>query len=377
MYASSSTAASPAPSNQQHHHHHQNNKNEQHAFGQTQTMKRRPLSNDDFRTDQASNTRYVNVASTNPTPPPNLGIVGRGISQQRLPPAPYQYPPEEQQPQHHQPVAYKPKKSDLVHMPQLGQEWDKNESKNDKDWDGKDKLIDKAKWNNRKSVLLNKKSHLDNSFKSFWKGDSNLFGWATLLVYFLVPRTPTIAYNNEKTFEGNSLEGLSFQVIDPIKFDFNGKINLAMTATTSYVKPKTTGITVILKDLSSAGAPTEIARGVNNTPVIVDTKEYTPFTVDLKFHYSANSIKDPIWSSWHEAVAINGRVQETDQRSKSGSSSNGLYPVDWAQLSKNVLLLITLIVRLSCLLMLLETSLWNDSPSITYSFGSLIQFILI
>ncbi|KAH9473409.1 hypothetical protein Pst134EA_000482 [Puccinia striiformis f. sp. tritici] len=324
MYASSSTAASPAPSNQQHHHHHQNNKNEQHAFGADSDDEEKSIDSDEddelgFQVykDQASNTRYVNVASTNPTPPPNLGIVGRGISQQRLPPAPYQYPPEEQQPQHHQPVAYKPKKSDLVHMPQLGQEWDKNESKNDKDWDGKDKLIDKAKWNNRKSVLLNKKSHLDNSFKSFWKGDSNLFGWfnriiaiililfllllATLLVYFLVPRTPTIAYNNEKTFEGNSVEGLSFQVIDPIKFDFNGKINLAMTATTSYVKPKTTGITVILKDLSSAGAPTEIARGVNNTPVIVDTKEYTPFTVDLKFHYSANSIKDPIWSSWHEA----------------------------------------------------------------------------
>ncbi|EFP78711.2 uncharacterized protein PGTG_04667 [Puccinia graminis f. sp. tritici CRL 75-36-700-3] len=96
-------------------------------------------------------------------------------------------------------MTYKPSPSDLVQMPALGSDWTKDKSKRDKDWEGKDTLIDKTKWLDRKQKIRSKK-----------------------------------------------------QVG---KFEFNRKINLAMTAKSSSVQPKTSIITFIIKDLSSAGNP--------------------------------------------------------------------------------------------------------------------------
>jgi len=283
--------------------------------------------------DQPSNARYVNVASP-PITPNGQPSVSMPQAQQALAPGSlrnqsrtqlqqppmYNYPPEDQPPQapikHSNPV-YRPNPSDLVHMPELGSDWQKDESKRDKDWEGKDALINKTKWLNRKDKLLTKKADVDHRFKDFVAGRRNLGGWfnrfmalalllfllliATLLSYFLVPRIPEVAYNNETPFTGDSTEGLSFQALEPVRFEFNGQINLAMMAKQSYVKPKTSHITVIIKDLSSSGSPVEVGRGTNSKTLAISTKEYTPFTVDLKLRYSASSGKDPVWTAWHEA----------------------------------------------------------------------------
>ncbi|KAA1069827.1 hypothetical protein PGT21_033860 [Puccinia graminis f. sp. tritici] len=54
-------------------------------------------------------------------------------------------------------MTYKPSPSDLVQMPALGSDWTKDESKRDKDWEGKDTLIDKTKWLDRKQKIRSKK----------------------------------------------------------------------------------------------------------------------------------------------------------------------------------------------------------------------------
>ncbi|EFP92483.2 uncharacterized protein PGTG_18308 [Puccinia graminis f. sp. tritici CRL 75-36-700-3] len=291
--------------------------------------------------DQASTPRYLNVNTGPPTPSSaqsnNMtamqqqtkrgggGVAGSMMTgtTNRGPPS-YRYPPEDSQ-QHstmHSQISpttmtYKPAPSDLVQMPALGSDWTKDESKRDKDWEGKDTLIDKTKWLDRKQKIRSKKQVVDSQFRDFLAGRRRLGGWftrvmalvlllfslllAVLLIYFLVPRVPEVAYNNETTFTGDSANGLSFQTLEPVRFEFNGKINLAMTAKSSYVQPKTSIITVIIKDLSSAGNPVEVARGSNSDSLSISNKEYTPFSVDLNFRYSANSSKDPVWTAWHEA----------------------------------------------------------------------------
>lgn len=209
--------------------------------------------------------------------------------------------------------------TDLVHMPALGSDWDKNEARLDKDWEGKDTLINKQKWNNRKDKLAARKSTLRTLLTDFFAGRRNLFGWfnrfmafglllvlillAFLLSYFLVPRIPEVAYNNETPITGDSTSGLVFQTVDPVRFEFRGKINLAMTAPASYVDPKTSQVTVVIKDLSSTSTPVDVARGTLSTPVKISRKEYSPFSLDLLFRYSASSVKDPVWAAWHEACA--------------------------------------------------------------------------
>jgi hypothetical protein len=168
------------------------------------------------------------------------------------------------------------------------------------------------------------------------------------LIYFLVPRVPEVAYNNESTFTGDSANGLSFQTVEPVRFEFNGKINLAMIAKSSYVQPKTSIITVVIKDLSSAGNPVEVARGSNSDSVSISNKEYTPFSVDLNFRYSSvlffpSSILTQACLCLHKLfgfvgeirvrirygqhgtkhVATNGPEKKTGPSSKSGSLSCG------------------------------------------------------
>ncbi|WAR52263.1 hypothetical protein PtB15_1B704 [Puccinia triticina] len=266
--------------------------------------------------DQASHARYADATSAPSTP----GAQPHSMAPAQQPPraAPVcRYPPEEHPPIQHSNTAYKPAPADLVHMPALGDDWTKDESRRDKHWEGKDSLANKHKWRGRKHKLLLTQAAVGAGLRAFLAGRRRLGGWfsrfmalglllvllllATLLAYFLVPRVPELAYNNAQTFEGDSGPGLSFQTLDPVRFAFAARINLAMQAKTSHVRPRTQAISVIIKDLSSAAAPVEVARGTTTQSVAIDTKDYTPFAVDLAFRHSASSSKDPVWTAWHEA----------------------------------------------------------------------------
>ncbi|WAQ84775.1 hypothetical protein PtA15_5A348 [Puccinia triticina] len=83
----------------------------------------------------------------------------------------------------------------------------------------------------------------------------------TLLAYFLIPRVPEVAYNNKKTFEGDSTTGLSFEALEPAWFAFSTRINLAIASKTSSFRPHTNTINVVVKDLLSARSPIKFARG--------------------------------------------------------------------------------------------------------------------
>lgn len=202
-------------------------------------------------------------------------------------------------------------------MPALGSDWLVNESKRDKDWEGKDKLIDKAKWSDRTKKVLDRTSNVDHRCRDFFAGRLILAGWfnrwialglaifliifAALLSFFLVPRLPTIAYNNQTTLLGDSSNGLSFEAQEPVNFRFNANINLAMEAHKSYVRPKISSLDVIIKDLSSSSSAVEVARGSLSKSLSISNKDYTPFDVDLNFRYSASSSKDLVWNAWHQA----------------------------------------------------------------------------
>jgi hypothetical protein len=69
-------------------------------------------------------------------------------------------------------------------MPALGSDWDKNEARLDKDWEGKDTLINKQKWNNRKDKLAARKSTLRTLLTDFFAGRRNLFGWFNRFMAF-------------------------------------------------------------------------------------------------------------------------------------------------------------------------------------------------
>jgi hypothetical protein len=106
----------------------------------------------------------------------------------RGPPS-YRYPPEDslQHSTMHSQVSpttmtYKPSPSDLVQMPALGSDWTKDESKRDKDWEGKDTLIDKTKWLDRKQKIRSKKQVVDSQFRDFLAGRRRLGGWFTRLM---------------------------------------------------------------------------------------------------------------------------------------------------------------------------------------------------
>lgn len=214
------------------------------------------------------------------------------------------------------PMEYK--KSDLVHMPALGSDWAPDEGRNDKDWEGKPQMIDKPKWANRKNEMANAQAGVRNSIREWLAGRNKACGWfgriqglvllvillitLALMLYFFIPRVPSLAYNNQQLMVGDNSTA-SFKRADPIGFSFDAKINLAFDARNSYLSPKVSNLVVIVEDLSTAGA-LEIGRGNSDQDVIsLNTKDYTPFSATVHFKYSASAITDPLWSSYYTACA--------------------------------------------------------------------------
>ncbi|MBW0485408.1 hypothetical protein O181_025123 [Austropuccinia psidii MF-1] len=274
--------------------------------------------------DHPSETRYTQVAPAQPArsthqssllPPfPQPQIHPRYRQSQIGPSTPLSNDQSNQTDPSYNP--YTP--TDLVAMPTLGSDWDRREAKQDKDWDGKEKMIDSSKWLERKNEVLEKKSQFANNLKAFLAGDRKLFGrlsrlmalallvfvliLAALLCFFLVPRLPFIAYNNQTPLTSDN-SGLSFRRTDPVDFQFNAQINLAMKAPSSFIKPKAKNIYVTISDLSSTDSAVQVASGTLSKGVSVGTKDFTPFTVDLKFQYTTKFANDSLWTAWYAACA--------------------------------------------------------------------------
>ncbi|KAH9823787.1 hypothetical protein DFH28DRAFT_943616 [Melampsora americana] len=212
------------------------------------------------------------------------------------------------------PMEYK--KSDLVQMPALGSDWAPDEGRFDKDWEGKPQMLDKPKWTQRKHEIANVQTGFKNSIRDWLMGRKKACGWfgriqglvllvilliaLALMLFFFIPRVPTLAYNNQQLMVGDNSTA-SFKRADPIGFSFDAKMDLAFDAKNSYLGPKVHNLVVIVQDLSAAGA-IEVGRGNSDQDVIsLSTKDYTPFTATVHFRYSASAITDPIWSSYYAA----------------------------------------------------------------------------
>ncbi|KAG0149439.1 hypothetical protein CROQUDRAFT_653751 [Cronartium quercuum f. sp. fusiforme G11] len=208
-------------------------------------------------------------------------------------------------------------KADMVHMPALGSDWARDEAREDKDWEGKPGVIEKSKWANRKKALASKQGTIGNSVQHWFSGKTKACGWfgrihglalliflligLALMLFFLLPRAPTLAYNNQTLFVGDNSTA-SFRRADPIGFSFDAKINLAFDGRNSYVGPKVHDLLVIVQDLGSSAI--EVGRGtLDGGSLKLSTKDYTPFSATVHFTHSASAVTDPIWASYYAACA--------------------------------------------------------------------------
>ncbi|CAH7665727.1 hypothetical protein BY996DRAFT_6735087 [Phakopsora pachyrhizi] len=217
----------------------------------------------------------------------------------------------------------KPNDRDLVPIPALGSDWEKDEGRRDREWDGKPKLkiLDKSKLkNNTVDVLVKRLDDPKRRFNLWIRGDHSYWGWfnrwmglsvvalllllATLLLIFLIPRQPSLLYNNQSLMNSDNLKDVKFNRNSPNSFEFQTKMNLALDGRNSYANFKVHSLQATIKDLwSTDGQAVDVARADRledgSDSLTVDHKKLTPFDLRMKFSYTANSKNDTLWNNWY------------------------------------------------------------------------------
>ena len=103
------------------------------------------------------------------------------------------------------------------------------------------------------------------------------------MLYFVIPRVPALAYNNQTLMDGDS-NSISWSRT-PANFTFNANMHLALDGRSSYVPIHAKNIQVTVNDLGSQSGTVAVGTG-SLSSLTAGTKSYTPLDVPIVFKYS-------------------------------------------------------------------------------------------
>lgn len=103
------------------------------------------------------------------------------------------------------------------------------------------------------------------------------------MLYFVIPRTPTLAYNNQALMSGDDAS-INWSRT-PANFTFNANMSLALDGRSSYVPPRVSNIQVVINDLGSTPGTVQVGTGTVSS-LTASTKQYTPLNVPITFKYT-------------------------------------------------------------------------------------------
>ena len=102
------------------------------------------------------------------------------------------------------------------------------------------------------------------------------------MLYFVIPRVPSLAYNNQTLMVGNNQTIVWNRT--PANFSFDATLNLAFDGRGSYVPAQVKNIKVTVNDLGSTDGTVPVGTGQLSS-IEAGTKGFTPLAVPVHFKY--------------------------------------------------------------------------------------------